>query len=208
MAICKVEGCHRQCHGRMWCQMHYQRWWKYDDPLFVHKPGRKLGAGNKNTLLAMARPSLRDLAWVAGFLEGEGSFGRHRGCERVAAKQVNREPIDRMLSLFGGAAGQYQTKTSPVWQWSTSGARARGVMLTLYPMLSARRQGQIRHAMGIYVEKILPIADQTVLQTQQTRLPGATRATARTVARPTRADRGADDDRTMETLRSSAGARV
>ena len=93
---------------------------------------------------------MRDLGWAAGFLEGEGSFNR-RGCERVSAVQVNKEPVDRLLALFGGATVQYERKHpvwKPTWQWYISGSRARGVMMTLFPLLSHKRQDQIRHAIA------------------------------------------------------------
>ena len=99
---------------------------------------------------------MRDLGWAAGFIEGEGSIDKASGSSRVQVEQVNREPIDRLLSLFGGAAKLYQkrksaihkTQPNPTWTWYVSGARARGVMLTLHAMMSAKRQAQIRQALA------------------------------------------------------------
>lgn len=44
-----------------------------------------------------------DLAWAAGFLEGEGSFCiRSNGRWFLGAGQVDREPLERLQALFGG----------------------------------------------------------------------------------------------------------
>jgi len=109
-----------------------------------HQPPSSLG--RVASASATIRIRLRDLAWAAGFLEGEGSFS---GRSRVSASQVQREPLDRLASLFGGTVRERKDRTSRPWhqqqlhQWDVSGARARGVMLTLYPMMSQRRQQQI-----------------------------------------------------------------
>lgn len=36
---CKIDGCERESAGRGWCQMHWQRWRKYGDPMFVKRSG-------------------------------------------------------------------------------------------------------------------------------------------------------------------------
>lgn len=57
-----------------------------------------------------ARLSKSDVAWIAGFLEGEGDFSyvpahgkSHGGTQKVRATQVNREPLVRLAYLLGGA---------------------------------------------------------------------------------------------------------
>ena len=52
-----------------------------------------------------------EIAWVAGFLEGEGWFAYRdqrsggRTTMRVGCNQVNREPLERLQELFGGTIG-------------------------------------------------------------------------------------------------------
>src|SRR4051812_34979657 len=95
-------------------------------------------------------PTIRDLEWTAGFVEGEGSFAGSRGAV-VSVFQVNREPLDRLKSLYGGkilpVAPRRET-SSPAYQWYVTGPRARGLMFTLFPLLSWRRQAQIEAAIG------------------------------------------------------------
>jgi len=83
------------------------------------------------------------LEWAAGFVEGEASFQNQAGSPTMHAPQVNREPLVRMLVLFGGTIDPPRKVGSPTSCWRISGARARGVMLTLYPLLSEKRKQQI-----------------------------------------------------------------
>lgn len=96
-----------------------------------------------------------DIAWAAGFIEGEGSFqlnGREeaRWHPTVVACQVQREPLERLQRIFGGTIYDYAAKprkhfktTQPFSRWYLNGQRAVETMLTLYVLMSPRRQGQI-----------------------------------------------------------------
>ena len=97
---------------------------------------------------AAGHPTIRNLEWAAGFLEGEGYFGNEGRSERIHAAQTTREPLERLQSYFGGNIGMHRWKPAkpshnPTYAWRVFGARARGIMMTLYPLLSARRQKQI-----------------------------------------------------------------
>lgn len=95
----------------------------------------------------------RDLDWAAGFLEGEGTFytgEARKNSAVVAAGQVHPESLDRLSRLFGGnvlikSGARYGRKT--IWSWSVSGARAVGIMMTLYVMMPEWRRQQIRAAL-------------------------------------------------------------
>lgn len=111
------------------------------------------GAESSKQFEAAQTPTTADLHWAAGFLEGEGTFhsqdnGRNRFSQVVSATQVESEPLAKMLVLFGGTLRQYgpyarNKNSNPYWLWTTSGARARGIAMTLYPLLSVKRQEQI-----------------------------------------------------------------
>jgi len=80
-----------------------------------------------------------DLYWIAGFLEGEGCFYNRRQM-RVIASQVNLEPLERLQALVGGVVKPKKHQT--IYEWVAWGPRAAGIAMTLYPLLSRRRQLQ------------------------------------------------------------------
>jgi len=117
----------------------------------------------RTTPKATVSPSARDLEWAAGFIEGEGCFYRDYfpkdktriKTQSIQANQVNPEPILRLQRLFGGTVKQsfnnckLSDKCKPVWLWGVYGARARGVMMTLYSLLTGVRKQQVKHALGL-----------------------------------------------------------
>lgn len=118
-------------------------------------------------LRSTASPTRADLHWIAGFMEGEGSFMRKRSGRAtskksgdvfkaisVCAAQVQREPLERLQKWLGGHVRFRPSKIptqSDCYSWGVFGARARGVAMTLYPLMSPKRQGQIRVALGVIV---------------------------------------------------------
>jgi hypothetical protein len=83
-----------------------------------------------------------DFIWAAGFYEGEGTLASYS--LQTSITQKNRWPLERMKALFGGSI-------SPPYRgccrWQISGARARGFLMSIYELLSPRRQEQIVNAM-------------------------------------------------------------
>lgn len=90
-----------------------------------------------------------DAAWAAGFYEGEGcaSINRPRGVPhlRITITQVNREPLERLLALFGGCITR-KSKEQECWLWQASGRRAELFAETIWRWLSDRRRAQIEKA--------------------------------------------------------------
>lgn len=113
---------------------------------------------------------VRDLHWAAGFLEGEGCFHFSKAKHlQVSVAQVNKEPLDRLRRVFGGGSiylHRHDKEDHPNWnaiyRLSFVGNRAAGICMTLFPMMTIKRQGQIRVALngwkakrvkGIYAHK-------------------------------------------------------
>lgn len=99
--------------------------------------------------------TLRELYWAAGFLEGEGTFdGVHKGRNpRVSAWQVQKEPLERLQRTFGGTIRYIQRRNAPVthqpaYAWHLTGVGARGLMMTLYSLMSPKRQVKIGAILG------------------------------------------------------------
>lgn len=105
------------------------------------RPGQ-LGLERSTTIHASVKPTKCDLAWAAGFLEGEGCIFTPHG-DVVHAVQVNREPLDRLQRFFGGSIVLRKNSTvtgKKIFAWRICGARARGVMQTLFPWFSTHKQ--------------------------------------------------------------------
>lgn len=111
-----------------------------------------------------SRPGLREIAWAAGFFEGEGSVGLYQwrshgrlngGLVTAKVTQVQKQPLDRLVSFFGGRQHRWVRRRDGrgYWQWQISGARAVGFLLTIYPLMSPVRQAQIRNAVGKWKER-------------------------------------------------------
>lgn len=94
--------------------------------------------------------SLKDIYWVAGFIEGEGSFTSQRGWITVRASQVEKQPVEKLQALLGGSLRWYVPTRYPrhqiAWHWVFTGVRAVGLMMTLYSLMSPKRKGQIEKA--------------------------------------------------------------
>lgn len=107
---------------------------------------------------AMMSPSQADLAWAAGFLEGEGNFStnfnRKHPSQCVRAVQKNMEPLYRLQRMFGGSVGAthmsrgVEGARTAYGEWRAYGVRARGIMMTLYSLMSARRREQVAFALN------------------------------------------------------------
>lgn len=96
-----------------------------------------------------------DLHWVAGFLEGEGSFTKCGSAITISAVQVNVEPIDKLHNLFDGYKRTYyrkeiKTNNGRYHRWEVYGRNAASLMMTLYPMLSEKRKNRIKELLAIW----------------------------------------------------------
>ena len=106
--------------------------------------------------VANSRVDIVDLAWAAGFLEGEGSFTiQSNGKHYVQAPQVQREPLDRLRAMFGGSIC---FTSSRIFRWRLCGPAAAGLMMTLYQWMSPRRREQIRRVLEAWRSR--PTADR------------------------------------------------
>lgn len=93
------------------------------------------------------------LHWAAGFLEGEGTFYTNQKNYRVSAPQVQLEPLERLLAALGGKINLRISRSGnsgPIFIWRIDGVAAIGLMMTLYPLMSPKRQGQIRRVLALW----------------------------------------------------------
>lgn len=108
-----------------------------------------MGGVEKPDTVSSRPATLMDLAWAAGFLEGEGSFVTNGPHAVVQAFQVELEPLERIRSFFGGRLTHQKRRGNrqDIWIWRANGPRARSIMYTLWPLLSVKRREQIRRVL-------------------------------------------------------------
>ena len=93
-----------------------------------------------------------DVAWLAGLLEGEGTFFRPRryGTLRVVLGMTDRDIVERAASLVGRPS-VYEAKRknkkphhkTQYW-WMLTGHSAAAVMMTIYSFMGERRRTKIQ----------------------------------------------------------------
>jgi hypothetical protein len=106
-----------------------------------------------------------DLLWLAGLLEGEGSFMRGHpdrpNLPVISLTMTDEDVIARAASVMGVNYCEYDRKPG-VWKVmyviQFKGKRACEIMELLRPHMGARRRGQIDSALGCYEDRRKPPA--------------------------------------------------
>lgn len=96
-----------------------------------------------------------ELAWAAGFFDGEGSTylnirkDRKVSHVKMGVAQVEPEPLRKFFGIVGrgGISGPYTEKESsrnakPIYKWNCSGFPAKEVLAMLWPYLSEVKKQQ------------------------------------------------------------------
>lgn len=102
-----------------------------------------------------------ELAWAAGFFDGEGNVGigkRGRHWRKIVLTIAQTEPttLHRFAAAvgFGKVRGPYARKNPlhrPVWYWSVEGPyRCEAVMSSLWPFLSDPKREQYAQALHVW----------------------------------------------------------
>ena len=99
-----------------------------------------------------------DLAWLAGILEGEGSFLKappsDPGRPRISLQMTDEDVVARAAVLLGVKYSSSKDRKRPTWkptfQLQVKGKRAAGLMRELYPQMGQRRRSQILAALETF----------------------------------------------------------
>lgn len=99
-----------------------------------------------------------ELYWLAGLLEGEGSFctappSSTQNGILISLQMTDEDVIAKVSELFGvkySAPKLRNPKHKQAYQLSLRGRRAKEVMLMIKPLMSLRRQQQIQRALDSY----------------------------------------------------------
>ncbi len=86
-----------------------------------------------------------DAQWLAGLLEGEGSFCISNGVPRLVLQMTDRDVVQRAANLFKSRVWSHtpELPRKQVWSCGRAGLTAVEWMRILRPYLGTRRQGQI-----------------------------------------------------------------
>lgn len=89
--------------------------------------------------------SKTDIHWLAGYLDGEACFLMNRGQPRITVGAIDSDLIYKCQRLIGGPVWgpKIYAGKQPEWRWCITGSRAIGTMMTLFSLMSQRRQWQI-----------------------------------------------------------------
>ena len=140
------------------CRTHYKSWWKTTrrgtiaivSPLVVQ------------ALFGMVDPATCttecDVAWLAGLLEGEGSFGiaghKPNGYPVIKVEMAARDVIERAAEMLGSSAVRAIVPDHPKWsvtyEAKISGTKAADWMRRLRPLMGSRRGAAIDAALAAY----------------------------------------------------------
>jgi hypothetical protein len=94
---------------------------------------------------------LQDIYWLAGLLEGEGSFVAHRRSTKrgivISLKMTDRDVVERAQRILGACA-VYEVairppSKKPSFAINISGRHAAGWMMILYQFMGERRRAKI-----------------------------------------------------------------
>lgn len=104
-----------------------------------------------------------EIAWLAGILEGEGSFwmltshvsGKQYRYPKIAVTMTDRDVIEGVAALIGGSVysvppSRSQPDRLPAFRAQASGANAAEWMRLLHPWLGARRRAKIDEVLAEY----------------------------------------------------------
>src|SRR5262249_28157392 len=95
------------------------------------------------------------IAWAAGLLEGEGSFGMSGRSIAIGIRMSDRDVIDRIGAILGGYTSGPINPHRPshyraMWRAQIKRPTAPGSMMTLYPFLGERRRAQIKRSLTVW----------------------------------------------------------
>ena len=89
--------------------------------------------------------------WLAGILDGEGSFTEHKTRVSIRIETTDLDVVRRVAAIWDSKV--YIRKRSllgtckPSYITQISGNKAMAFMVGLYPYLCRRRQAQVAHAL-------------------------------------------------------------
>lgn len=144
MRICNIADCDNAIYAKGYCNKHYQRF---------NRNGI-LEIKHRNPILPMSEA---DIAWLAGLLEGEGSFFMAGDdvyqYPTIVVSMTDLDVIERVARLFGVSVyPQKLDKRYPngkrAYRTQTTGHKAARLMELLLPWMGDRRAAKIKELLN------------------------------------------------------------
>jgi hypothetical protein len=114
----------------------------------------------------------QDLHWLAGLLEGEGSFfpGPPSAPRRpvLQVSMTDEDVVARAAAMFGRKVGRWQSPNrewQPTYIVRVTGGKAVAWMTALRPLMGVRRRTQIDRALASYDPKPAALLDDAAART-------------------------------------------
>lgn len=160
---CSVAGCARPVKTRALCKLHYHLWWKSTKRGRPSKylPSGPAGPASIDLVGPLAVPAAdtpNAVAWLAGLLEGEGTFEDHRQGRfvypRLSLSMCDEDIVGRASELLRSPSVWREEPRadgwSPTFVTAITGSRAAEVMRRLRPYMGVRRTQEIDLALDAY----------------------------------------------------------
>lgn len=98
--------------------------------------------------------TIKDVAWLAGLLEGEGTFGYFNGTPTIQIAMTDRDVIDRAAKTMGIKVRAPWTpkRGKTVYKCGACGVKAVSWMMTLYSLLGERRRNKVMPVIQKWLE--------------------------------------------------------
>lgn len=156
---CTVDRCDRELHSRGLCLQHYRSWWK--SVRYGRKPRyepRDADPFPGPPLSVQPPDDPRSVAWVAGLLEGEGTFSVNAGHPRVSIEMTDRDVLERACEVMRAPGVWPKTPSerarsrgwSQTYATAVTGLRGAELMVKLRPFMGERRTREIDRALAAY----------------------------------------------------------
>lgn len=92
-----------------------------------------------------------DRLWLAGLLEGEGTFDLSKGrYPRIRLAMTDRDVVGRAATLMDTSIrlSLKRAPSAPTWHSEVSGPRAEAIMREILPFMGARRSQRIAEVLA------------------------------------------------------------
>ena len=91
---------------------------------------------------------MKEIAWLAGLLEGEGCFREHKHSPGITLNSTDRDVVEHAADILGiprpTKSWIQRPNRKPMWCVALHGAHAIAWMMTLYTFMGERRRARIR----------------------------------------------------------------